>query len=71
MSDDMQAAYSLVSAAMEKRLLDALERRWQEALTPEAWEVISQISPTLAEERHAAAPKKRKGPASPKRNKAF
>jgi hypothetical protein len=50
MSDDMQAAYSLVSAAMERELLAGLERRWQEALTPEAWEIISQISPKLASE---------------------
>lgn len=55
MSDDMQAAYSLVSKAMEAKLLAALERRWQEALTPEAWEVISQISPTLAAERPEGA----------------
>lgn len=61
MSDDMQAAYSLVSAAMEVRLLAALERRWQDALTPEAWEIISQISPTLAKERAKGLTKKKKG----------
>lgn len=53
MSDEMQAAYSLVSVAMERDLLAALERRWWEALdeVPEAREIVSQISPRLARER--------------------
>lgn len=51
MSDEMQAAYSLVSSSMEKELLHSLERRWTEAMTPEAWEIISQISPRLAAKR--------------------
>lgn len=51
MSDEMQAAYSLVSASMERELLHSLERRWNEAMTPEAWEIISQISPRLTEQR--------------------
>lgn len=51
MSDEMQAAYSVVSREMERKLLDALERRWQEALSPEAWKIISQISPRLAKKR--------------------
>lgn len=65
MSDEMQAAYSLVSAAMERALLEALERRWNEALTPEAWEIISQISPRLAKKRSEAETEKGKGPVSP------
>lgn len=51
MSDEMQAAYSLVSKTLEKKLLEALERRWNEALTEQAWEIISQISPRLAKKR--------------------
>lgn len=70
MSDEMQAAYSIVSREMERKLQDALERRWQEALSSEAWEIISQISPRLAAKRSKDETEKHQGPASREGNRA-